>query len=75
MCLTTTYCESGDLAKIVKHASKTKSLLGEKTILGWFAQVITARTEYLHELCAYLAVNADNIMYYDGTAATPLLLP
>lgn len=39
MCLTTTYCESGDLAKIVKHAAKTKSLLGEKTVLGWFAQV------------------------------------
>lgn len=39
VCLTTTYCESGDLAKIVKHAAKTKSLLGEKTVLGWFAQV------------------------------------
>lgn len=39
VCLTTTYCESGDLAKIIKHASKTKSLLGEKTVLGWFAQV------------------------------------
>lgn len=42
MCLTTTYCESGDLAKIVKHASKTKSLLGEKTVLGWFVQVRNA---------------------------------
>lgn len=39
VCLTTTYCESGDLAKIIKHAAKTKSLLGEKTVLGWFAQV------------------------------------
>lgn len=39
VCLTTTYCESGDLAKIIKHASKTKTLLGEKTVLGWFAQV------------------------------------
>lgn len=40
VCLTTTYCESGDLAKIVKHSSRTKSLLGEKTVLGWFTQVI-----------------------------------
>lgn len=39
VCLTTTYCESGDLAKIVKHSSRTNSLLGEKTVLGWFAQV------------------------------------
>ena len=39
VCLTTTYCDSGDLAKIVRHAAKTKSPLGEKTVLGWFAQV------------------------------------
>lgn len=39
VCLTTTYCESGDLAKIIKHAAKMKTLLGEKTVLGWFVQV------------------------------------
>lgn len=39
LCLTTTYCESGDLAKVVKHAAKSKLPLGEKIILGWFAQV------------------------------------
>ncbi|CAM9509184.1 unnamed protein product [Ectocarpus sp. 13 AM-2016] len=48
VCLTTTYCESGDLAKIVKHASKTKSPLGEKTVLGWFAQLCLG-VHNLHE--------------------------
>eukprot|EP00903_Cladosiphon_okamuranus_P006923 g6738.t1 len=48
VCLTTTYCESGDLAKIVKHAAKTKSLLGEKTVLGWFAQLCLG-VHNLHE--------------------------
>ncbi|CAM9682575.1 unnamed protein product, partial [Hapterophycus canaliculatus] len=48
VCLTTTYCESGDLAKIIKHASKTKSLLGEKTVLGWFAQLCLG-VHNLHE--------------------------
>lgn len=45
VCLTTTYCESGDLAKIVKHSSRTNSLLGEKTVLGWFTQVTTGGGE------------------------------
>lgn len=45
VCLTTTYCESGDLAKIVKHSSRTNSLLGEKTVLGWFTQVTTGDGE------------------------------
>ncbi|CAM9213277.1 unnamed protein product, partial [Choristocarpus tenellus] len=45
VCLTTTYCESGDLAKIIKHASKTKSYLGEKTVLCWFAQASRVRDD------------------------------
>eukprot|EP00904_Undaria_pinnatifida_P004500 jgi/Undpi1/14050/HiC_scaffold_9.g03701.m1 len=48
VCLTTTYCESGDLAKIVKHSSRTNSLLGEKTVLGWFAQLCLG-VHHLHE--------------------------
>lgn len=39
VCLTTTYCESGDLAKVIKHAAKTRSPLSEKAVMGWFAQV------------------------------------
>lgn len=50
VCLTTTYCESGDLAKIIKHAAKSKSPLGEKTILGWFAQVGPSTAPLPHPL-------------------------
>ena len=56
MCLTTTYCESGDLAKIVKHSSRTNSLLGEKTVLGWFAQVNSCGSAELFEVSSRCSI-------------------
>ncbi|CAM9988514.1 unnamed protein product, partial [Discosporangium mesarthrocarpum] len=67
VCLTTTYCESGDLAKIIKHASKTKSYIGEKTVLMWFAQLCLG-VHYLHEECRILHrdLKPNNIFLMDS---------
>jgi len=48
LCLVMTYCESGDLAQIVKEARHARRPLPERTLLGWFAQVFLG-IHYLHE--------------------------
>ncbi|KAG5177374.1 kinase-like domain-containing protein [Tribonema minus] len=54
VCLAMTYCESGDLAKVIEHARKRSAPLAEKQVVSWFCQAclgiahLHARHQLLH---------------------------
>jgi len=47
LCLVMTYCESGDLARILKTAKRANQILKESQIVSWFVQIILGM-HYLH---------------------------